>query len=198
MSRKKRSDSKLAQLSLEQQDQVADWLTTPPPQSYTKVKERIAAEFGLETSEAALCNFYSDYAAPRKYAQARDAADAFAGLMEGNFDEAIIKRAKQLAHDALTSPMPDVDMARTLLSIVGDSAKLALAERKVATTEQRIELLQVKAAEAVLAAAQELRDIARDSSLTTEQKTAAVRERLFGTKPADFQPVRNDQKGGAS
>lgn len=136
MARKPRSDSKIMSLPQPVQDQIADWLTVAN-QSYEQVRQRCAQELGVTTSVGALQHFYGVYAAPRKYAQASDAADAFASLMQGRFDEATIKKAQELAFDAINSPAPDVKTAKTLVKIVGDSAKLELQRRKLALDEQR-------------------------------------------------------------
>lgn len=128
--RKPRGDSKLDALPPEQQERLAEWLTIENL-TYAQAQARVQEEFGVSTSRSALHAFFTRVAAPWKYARARGAAEDFAGLMEGRFDEATVKRAKQLAFDALSSPQPDLKSARSLLKIVGDSAKLQLQAREL-------------------------------------------------------------------
>lgn len=143
MSRKKRSDSKLASLSEEQSAELAEWLTYGGL-SYKQARQKLADEWGVHTSEAALCEFYSDYAAPWKYARSRHAADAFGELMAGNFEEPILKKCRELAFDMLANPSPDVKSAQALLGILGDSARLELDKRKVEIASRRVALLEEK------------------------------------------------------
>ncbi len=128
--RKTRGDSKLDALQPAQQEQLAEWLTVENI-TYAEARARCADQFGVSTSLSALQAFYARFAAPWKYTRARGEAETFAQLMEGQFDAATIKRAKQLAFDALANPKPDLNSAQTLLKIVGESAKLSLQERKL-------------------------------------------------------------------
>lgn len=129
--KKPRGDSKLDALNGQQQALLAEWLTIENV-TYAKAQERVLAEFGLATTRSALCSFYARFAAPWKYARAAGEADQFAELMEGKFDAATIKRTKQLAFEALTSPQPDIKAAKALLKIVGDSAKIELQKQTLA------------------------------------------------------------------
>ena len=110
MSRKPRSDSKLDAPSEEQHVTLAEWLTIENV-SYADAKARVLDQFGVSTSVAALQSFFSRFAAPWKYARAAGEADSFADLMEGKFDAATIKKAKQLAFDAMSGPRPDLKAA---------------------------------------------------------------------------------------
>lgn len=129
--RKARSDAKLLSLPDETKVQIATWLTYEN-KSYKAVRLLVRKEFGLTTSNGALHHFFGAFAAPWKYAKAAGAADEFANLMEGKFDAASIKLARQLAFDALAAPTPDLRTAKTLLKIVNDSAKQAVQERRLA------------------------------------------------------------------
>lgn len=128
MSKKPRGDSKLDALNGQQQALLAEWLTIENV-TYAQAQKRVAEQFGITTTRSALCSFYSRFAAPWKFARAAGEADQFAELMEGKFDEATIKRTKQLAFEALTSPQPDIKAAKALLKIVGDSAKIELQKK---------------------------------------------------------------------
>lgn len=175
MSRKPRSDSKLDALTPEQKEQLASWLTVENV-SYDEAKARCAQHFSVFTSVAALQAFYSRFAAPWKYAQAKGEADAFAELMEGKFDAATIKRAKQLAFEAMTGPQPDLKAAKTLLKIVGDSAKVDLAKEKLTLDARKVAILEKKAAQADAA-----EGVTKDTTLTPEQRQARLKE-IFGLR----------------
>lgn len=129
--KKPRGDSKLDALNGQQQALLSEWLTVENL-TYAKARERVREQFGITTTRSALCSFYARVAAPWKYARAAGEADQFADLMEGKFDAATIKRTKQLAFEALTSPTPDIKAAKALLKIVGDSAKIDLQRQTLA------------------------------------------------------------------
>lgn len=169
MSRKPRSDSKLDALSEQQHAQLAEWLTLENC-SYAEAKKRCLEQFGVSTSLSALQSFYSRFAAPWKYARAKGAADEFAELMEGKFDAASIKAAKQLAFEALSAPSPDLKAAKALLKIVGDSAKLSLQQEKLSLDARKVALLEAKAKLADQASA-----IANDGQLSEEEQAAKMR-----------------------
>jgi hypothetical protein len=173
MSRKPRSDSKLDALSEEQHVTLAEWLTIENV-SYADAKARVLDQFGVSTSVAALQSFFSRFAAPWKYARAAGEADSFADLMEGKFDAATIKKAKQLAFDAMSGPRPDLKAAKALLKIVGDSAKLSLAQEKLSLDARKVKILEAKAAQADAAKA-----VTSDESLTPEQQLLRYRQ-IFG------------------
>lgn len=170
--KKPRGDSKLDALSPAQKEQLSDWLIEENL-TYAQAKARVQEEFGVSTNTSALCSFYSRWATPRKYAQSRDAAEEFSQLMEGKFDEATIKAAKQAAFDALTSPQRDLKAAKSLLKIVGDSSKLTLAQEKVSLEARKVALLEQKAAQADAAS-----KVMQDESLTPAQREARVKEAL--------------------
>ena len=133
--RKPRGDSKLDALTPDQREQLCSWLTVENL-TYAKAQAQLKQRFGISTTRSALCSFFASVAAPWKYAQARGEADSFAGLMEGKFDEASIKRAKQLAFEAMTTPasvvaatctvFPTSDFVRTSVGFV---APLIAAQR---------------------------------------------------------------------
>lgn len=173
MNRKPRSDSKLDGLPEDQHTQLAEWLTVENI-SYAQARDRCKEEFGISTSLSALQSFYARFAAPWKYARAKESADEFAELMAGKFDEANIKKAKQLAFDALSSPQPDLKAAKALLKIVGDSAKLTIAQEKVTLEARKVKILEDKAA-----LADQAKGIAGNEELSDTEKAAQMRA-LFG------------------
>ncbi|MBI5770823.1 MAG: hypothetical protein HZA93_23805 [Verrucomicrobia bacterium] len=171
--RKPRGDSKLDALAPSQKEQLAEWLTVENL-TYAEARTRVAEQFGVFTTASALQSFYSRFAAPWSYARAAGDAEAFASLMEGKFEPAAIKAAKQLAFTALTSPQPDLKTAKTLFKIVGDSAKLTLAQEKISLDARKVALLEKKAAQADAASA-----VTSDAKLSDEEKFARYRQ-IFG------------------
>lgn len=160
-------------LTPEQREQLATWLTVEN-KTYDEARKLVAEEFGVSTSNDALRRFYASFAVPWQYSQAAGEAEAFGELMEGKFDEATIKRAKQLAFSAITSPTPDVKTAKALLKIVGDSAKAKREETKLGLEERKVTLLEKKAAQA-----DEAKAVTEDTALTPEQKMKRYRQ-IFG------------------
>lgn len=160
-------------LSPEQQEQLNTWLCVENL-SYADAKERVYAEFGVTTSVGALQHYYASTAVPWKYTRSKGAADVIAALTEGNFDEATVRRAKALAFDLLSGPAPDVEAAATLLKIVGDSAKLALAEQKLGLDRRKVALLESKARQA-----EEAEGVTRNTALSPEERDRRMRE-IFG------------------
>lgn len=160
-------------LTPEQREQLAAWITVEN-KTYEEALPLVASEFGVRTSITALRRFYSSFAAPWQYSQAKDEAEAFGQLLEGNFDEATIKKAKQLAFSALTDRTPDLKTAKTLLKIVGDSAKVDIAKERLSLDERKVTLLEAKAA-----LADKAKGISDNEELTPEQKAAQLRS-LFG------------------
>jgi len=171
--KKPRGDSKLDALSVDQQEKLAEWLTIENL-TYAEARMRVAEEFGVTTSASALQSFYARFAAPWKYMLARGEAETFADLMDGQFDAATIKKAKQLAFDAMAHPQPDLKSAKTLLKFIGDSHKLTLAEKKLTLDDRKVKLLEAKA---------ELADRAKivtdDAELSDEQKLQRYKQ-IFG------------------
>ena len=172
-SRKIRSDAKLFGLSEEQQEKLASWLTIEN-KSYDDVRTLVACEFGVKTSVGALHAFYTSFAAPWKYARAAGEADTWAELMEGRFDAATIKRAKQLAFESMSGPTPDLKSAKALLKIVGDSAKIDLQQQKLGLDARKVALLEAKAA-----LADQAKAVTDNTELTAEQKLERYRQ-IFG------------------
>jgi hypothetical protein len=173
MSRKPRSDARLLSLPLEQQEQIASWLTIENL-SYETVRAKIAKELGVQTSAGALHSFYSTFAAGWKYSRAKGEADAFAQLLDGRFDEATTKRVQQLAFECLAGPQPDLKAAKTLIKIVGDTHKLTLQQQRLELDARKVALLEKKAAQA-----DEAKAVTDDSALTAEEKLARMRQ-IFG------------------
>ncbi len=151
--KKPRGDSKLDALTPEQKVQLAEWLTVENL-IYSKARARVLQEFGVSTTVSALSSFYSRFAAPWSYAQASGDAESFTALMSPHLEPAALKRATQLAFSALTNRKPDIKAAKALFKIVGDSAKLNLAERKLSLDADKFRQLVKTEAEKGLDALQ--------------------------------------------
>ncbi len=169
MNKKPRGDSKLDALLPAQKEQLAEWLTVEN-MTYAKAKARVAKEFGVATTASALASFYSRFAAPWSYARASADAEAFASIVEGTIEPALIKRTKQLAFKALTDRKPDVKTAKALLKMIGDSAKITLQKEKLGLDARKVTLLEAKAALADKAKA-----IANNQALSEEEQAAQMR-----------------------
>jgi hypothetical protein len=161
------------QLTPEQREQLAEWLTLQNL-TYEDALELVQDQFGVKSSVGALRRFYASFAITWEYSRAAGDAEQFGSLMEGKYDAATIKRAKQLAFSMLTDRNPNVSAAKTLLKIVGDTAKQQLAEQRLELDKRKVELLEAKAA-----LADSAKGISDDESLTPEQKAAQLRS-LFG------------------
>lgn len=173
--RKPRSDSVIEGLPPAQREQVSNWLSDENL-SYTETVRKIAETYGVRTSVGALQTWFTRIERPRQYAAAKGAADEFAGLMEGNFDDANIRLAKQLAFEFLSSPSPSIGAAKVLLKIVGDSAKLKIAQEKVGLDARKVAILEARASQADAAEA-----VSANAQLSAEQKAARIRE-IFGLR----------------
>lgn len=173
MSRKPRSDAKLLSLPTEQQEQLASWLTEENL-SYAKARQRVKKEFGVSTSAAALQGFYSSFAAAWRYARAKGAADEFAQLSAGQFDEATTKRLQQLLFELAVSQKVDLKAVKSLAKVIGDSHKLTLQRDRLSIDLRKVKLLEAKAALTDKASG-----IAGDEKLTDDEKGAQLRS-LFG------------------
>lgn len=173
--KKPRGDSHLDNLPGDQKVQLCAWLTHENV-IYKEAVVRCREQFGIATNGSSLRSFYSNVALPWSFAQARDSAETFAQLMEGDFNEASIKRAKQLAFEAMTSPQPNIEAAKSLLKIVGDSAKVDLARERLSLDARKVKLLEAKAAQADAA-----EGVTRDPTLTPELREQKLKE-IFGLK----------------
>jgi hypothetical protein len=160
-------------LTPEQREQLAEWLTLQNV-TYEDALELVEQQFGVKTSVTGLRRFYASFAVPWEYSRATGDAEQFGEMMEGKFDAATIKRAKQLAFCMLTDKTPNVSAAKTLLKIVGDTAKQQIAEKRLALDERKVTLLEAKAA-----LADKAKGISDNDELTPEQKAAQLRA-LFG------------------
>jgi hypothetical protein len=171
--KKPRSDSRLRTLPPGRLAQLREWLGAEGL-SYDQARERLAGEWGVVTSRAALSEFYALEVVPWKYAQSAGVAGEWDKFAEGRFDGATRKRVKQLVFELAASPRPDIAALGTLAKILGDSAKLELQQQKLTLDERRVALLEKKAAQA-----DEARAVAQDTALDETEQLARYRQ-IFG------------------
>ncbi len=118
-------------LTAAQREELNTWLVDENL-TYAKAEARLLERFNVKTHHDTLSRYYTYHVNPWKYARARQHANDFAKLASGKFDEATLKRARQLAFEALTDRDPNIAAARGLLKIVADASKQTLAERRLA------------------------------------------------------------------
>ncbi|MGE9271133.1 MAG: hypothetical protein ACQKBU_10055 [Verrucomicrobiales bacterium] len=176
MGRKIRGDSVLDNLPLEQFTALRDWFALENL-TYEKAKERLAEEFGVETSPASLMAFYRRHCVGFKHRKARDFAAEVGKVFresENNFDDATINLIEQRAFEQAAANEADIDDLVALAKILGDTRKLALQREKLEIEKRRVTLLEQKAAK--LDKVQE--DLDADDGLTAEERLAKIREGL--------------------
>ncbi|MEN9841911.1 MAG: hypothetical protein RL376_1711 [Verrucomicrobiota bacterium] len=175
--KKARSDSTIAALDPTLRAEIVRRLGEQN-QSYAAVAQWVKAEFGIEVSTAALCNWYCTHGWRESAAQARVFASAVkeqAGA-EGDYDAATLALVQERAYLLARAKNSDAGELATLAKIIGDSAKLRLKEREVTLGERRIALLEKKAAQAEAA-----EGVTRDETLTPAQRETKLKE-IFGLK----------------
>jgi len=169
---KPRSDSKLKSLPAHQRDMLRSWLVEDNL-SYEKARERLKEDFGIETSERALSEFYATECFTVRFAQAGEIADTIAAALAESpdkFDEATISLVKQKAFERAVAKDGDIKELGILASILGDTAKLRIKQQEVELAGRRVVLLEKKAEQADAA-----ESITRDESLTPEQREKKMR-----------------------
>ncbi|MBX3736730.1 MAG: hypothetical protein KF715_08580 [Candidatus Didemnitutus sp.] len=171
-SKKARSDAgiKGKQLTDSQKAEVAAWLIDENL-GYKEARERIAERFGVFVkSDSTVSEFYHSFALPWKYARSKGVADEFEKLAEGKFEEAALKRMKQLFFETASAPGADLKSLKTFAKILGDSHKLTLAQSRLELDKRKVKLLEAKASLADQATA-----IANDKQLSEEEQGARMR-----------------------
>lgn len=138
--RKVRVDSKLEALNAEQRAQLVKWLGEEN-RGYEEVKGLLATEFGVETSVSALGRFYARAVVPVLYAEAEEALTALRAVAKGQpLGEAALRRAEQLALDALMARAPEEKVVQKWFRIVDSATKAELSRRRLALEEWKLRL----------------------------------------------------------
>jgi hypothetical protein len=181
---KPRSDAKLLNLPEEQLAQLSDWLLSGMP--YHKAKALVKETFHVETSLAALSNFYETICCSALIArrqQAVSTADEIATAAQtkpGRFDAATIDALKQKAFELSISPMSNPKDVKNLFSLVLKARDQEIDEKQLSLARDKF---QFDAAKAALDKLQDLRDIANNKGLSDEAKLTQARLKLFGELP---------------
>lgn len=132
--RKPRSDSKLAHLPEDQRQALTDWLLAGT--AYRVVKGRLLSEFGVSTSDDALCRFWNDYCGAALIARRQravslaDEVAAEAAREPGRFDAATIDALKQKAFELAVNPQSDPRDVKGLFMLVLKSRDQELERAK--------------------------------------------------------------------
>jgi hypothetical protein len=183
--RKPRPDSKLLNLPEELQSKIAHLMLNGTP--YHLLVEMLKRDFQIETSRAALSNFWNSVASPMLMAQRHravttaDEIAAEATRRPGQFDAATIDALKQKAFELSINPGANPGDVKNLFMLVLKARDQDLQKQELAFNRQRFEFDAAKAALAQLPA---LRQIAGDRSLDSDARLLAVRKKLFGDAPA--------------
>lgn len=182
----------------------------------TKLKDiaALAEEFGVEISLMSARSFrqgaFAEYLEELK--SKREMAESIAAVAQEGLD------LTQAATSALAAKVLDAAVnldAGEIGTEVGNNVSLAVArlqagdqrakdlkrkledsETKRSAIEQRMEMIEFDAADAVLAHAAEIKLVMADKGLDSTAKRDRVRKILFGEKPADFKRV--SETGGAA
>ena len=127
---KPRSDSRLFQLSAEQQAQLYDWIHKV---GYVKAKEFAALPppggFGVKTHLNSLCRFVARYSEMRKEREFFDIVRCASGELHPQTLRAAETMAHHMAFEIATSPQMDLDkfraISRWVLAIKSEQQKKA-------------------------------------------------------------------------
>lgn len=184
--RKRRSDSKLAQLSEGQEAQLAEWLLDGMP--YHKAQELLEREFSLKVGHTALSQFWQDVCVPlllarrsRAVQTAREIGDD-ARSRPGEFDKATVDLLEQKALELAIAPNADPRNVKALYMLVLKARDQGLEERRITLDREKFEF---DAAKACLRKLPTLKVIAADKGLGETEKLEAIRKHLFGEVPSE-------------
>jgi len=191
------------------QDELREFFKRCAQLKGSKLKDiqALAEEFGIDVSLMSARSFkqgaFSEYLDELK--QKREMAENVALVVKDGLDltaAAAANLAAKVFDRSLNLDASEIGtnegnrvslaVARLQAGTRGDkdlARKLADSETRRAAAEQRMELQQFDAAQAVLAHAKEIRLVIADKNLDGPAKTERVRKLLFGEKPADFKPI---------
>jgi hypothetical protein len=188
--RKARSDAKLLNLPMEQQEQLADWLLAGMP--YHEARAKVEKDFGVTASIPLFGAFWESVCAPmlvRRRSKITQLATAITKEAAGDaeIDAALEKQLKQVALEALIQPNPDPDAVMCIVSQalkLRDQARQEKAEeRKDKELQFAVEKFQFDAAKAAAKHASYIKSVSADKNLSENEKIQRIRQRLWGTPP---------------
>ncbi|MEO0510562.1 MAG: hypothetical protein AAF065_11960 [Verrucomicrobiota bacterium] len=115
-------------------DEVRDWLSIEN-MSYDDAVEKIEEEFKESTSTGALTNFFQKHCVGFKHKRARDLASdvrkVFEEDSECDFSQLTLQKIEQRAFEEAFAKDANIEELESLSRILGASAKLKLAQRKL-------------------------------------------------------------------
>jgi hypothetical protein len=146
MSRKTRSDSKLAKLAPEQKEMLQRWLVEENI-SYAKAKDRLFQDFNIETSEAALFDFYRRECFSLRSSQAKQFAEHVVATLAqdgDNYDQATMAIIRQRAFETAYMEQVKVEDKKSALKdlvllgkMIGDTRKQAFREKQLEFNKEK-------------------------------------------------------------
>lgn len=178
MGTKPRSDSTLDSLTPVQKERLREWLVDENL-SYQDARERLYQDFNVRTSLGALSRFYATRCFALRSSEAKDFAEQVVKDLTADgaqFDEATIALVKQKAFERAYARDGNLEDLALLAKIIGDSAKVNLAQQKLSLDARRVKLLEAKAAQA-----DQAKNVTADAALTPEQRDAKLKE-IFGLR----------------
>ena len=172
--RRPRSDAVLMNLPEERQRELFDFVDGHRAEGLRKIRVMLQEEQGLTVSLATLSNWLNWYALRAKIGGVAAMADDLARILKErpdlNLDDATIMRAAQAFFEARAMQENDAETYVRLAGVRRGTAEIRLKERRIALEERK--LRQAEAAE----------QVAKNPTLTPEQKGMRYRE-IFGLGP---------------
>jgi len=182
--RKPRADSRLGLLDEEDKLRLLEWFVTPG-MSLERIRDQVAKPeedggLGIETSRAALSNFWSANSAEYLINRRRQARDLAAGLAEeaakspAQFEAATIDAIAQQAFTMAQQPGVAPADVKAMFSLVLKVRDQDVRKKELELADRRVALLERKAEQADKAAG-----IAADGQLSAAEKEARIKA-VFG------------------
>ena len=181
--RKPRSDATLRNLPEDHYESLIDWLLAGTP--YRVVKKRLADEFKVKTSQAALSGFWESecsaalLARRRKAVSVADEVAEAAAAEPGKFDAATIDALKQKAFELAINPNADPRDVKGLFMLVLKARDQSISEREIELAEKRF---QRDTCELFLKwyADKRAKEIANAKGIGTNEKVDRLGKLIFG------------------
>lgn len=176
--RKPRADSKLKSLPGQIQAELREWLVEENV-SYATARKWLKERHGVQTSIGAICDFWQSHCFGQRFKRAREVADSLKDALAQSpdlFDESTRGAISQRAFELAVAKDADIGELTKLCKVMGDSSKLAIKQKELDLAERRLEMLEKKAAQA-----DEAEGVAKDKTLTAEEKEARHKE-IFGIR----------------
>jgi hypothetical protein len=169
--RRPRSDSALMSLPDDRQRELFDFCDGHRKDGLRKIRELLKDEQGVDVSLSTLSNWLNWYSLRAKIGNVSAMADDLARILKErpdlNLDDATIMRAAQAFFEAKAMQESDAETYVKLAGVRKGTAEIRIKERRIKIEEQK--LRQAEAA----------KEVAKDTSLTPEQKEMRYRE-IFG------------------